>query len=92
MARTLETLELGTPVFCGETRVGSVSGLYAEGSARAVEWVVVDWPERGLVAIPATEVEGISDAGVTLMHGEPHSYDDLVNFDESRFPTVRRLA
>ena len=34
MARTLETLDLGTPVFCGENRVGDVRGLYAEGSAR----------------------------------------------------------
>ena len=53
MARTLETLDLGTPVFVGEVRVGDVRGLYAEGAARSVEWLVVDWESRGEVAVPA---------------------------------------
>ncbi len=92
MARTLETLDLGTPVFCGGTRVGTVSGLYAEGAAKSVEWVVVRWDERGNLAVPATEVEDIDDAGVVLMHSETKFYDDLIDFDESRFPTVHKLA
>jgi hypothetical protein len=92
MARTLETLDLGTPVFCAETRVGTVRGLYAEGTSRAVEWVVVSWDGRGDVAIPAIDVGGIDEHGVTLLQTDPRSYDGLPEFEESRFPTVRKLA
>jgi hypothetical protein len=92
MARTLETLELGTSVFCGNARVGAVRGLYAEGHARAVEWVVVEWDRRGELAVPATEVEDIDDRGVILMHAEEHFYDDLMDFSETHFPTVHKLA
>ena len=92
MARTLETLDLGTPVFCGDTRVGSVRGLYAEGAARSVEWVVVAWNGRGDVAIPAIDVANVDEHGVTLLQTDPHSYDGTPAFEESRFPTVRKLA
>jgi hypothetical protein len=92
MARTLETLDLGTPVYCGEERVGDVRGLYAEGTARSVEWVVVDWASRGLVAVPSIEVGSVDDRGVTLMQQHPHDYDGLPAFNEQRFPTVRKLA
>jgi hypothetical protein len=92
MARTLETLDLGTPVFCGEERVGDVRALYAEGSARAVEWVVVDWVARGAVAVPAIEIGSIDDRGVTLIQGDPKEYQGLPAFNEERFPTVRKLA
>jgi hypothetical protein len=92
MARTLETLDLGTPVYCGEKRVGSVRGLYAEGSARAVEWVVVAWDGRGEVAIPAIDVGSVDERGVTLLQTDVRSYDGVPEFDESRFPTVRKLA
>lgn len=92
MARTLETLDLGTPVFCGEARVGDVRGLYAEGSARAVEWVVVEWSGRGDVAVPATEIGGIDDRGVMLIQSNPGDYAGLPAFSEARFPTVRKLA
>lgn len=92
MARTLETLALGTPVYCGETRVGDVRGLYAEGSARAVEWVVVDWAGRGEVAVPAIEVGTVDDRGVGLLQQEPREYEGLPAFNEERFPTVRKLA
>jgi hypothetical protein len=92
MARTLETLDLGTPVFCGTAQVGAVRGLYAEGHARSVEWLVVEWGARGEVALPATEVEDVDDRGVTLMHADPHFYDDLIDFDEARFPTVHKLG
>ena len=37
MARTLESLEPGTPVYAGATRVGEVRGVYAEGDARMAE-------------------------------------------------------
>ena len=92
MARTLETLDLGTPVFCGDVRVGSVSGLYAEGQAKSVEWLVVRWDARGDLALSASEVVDIDDRGVVLMHAEPQFYDDLIVFDETRFPTVHKLA
>jgi hypothetical protein len=92
MARTLETLDLGTPVYCGEARVGDVRALYAEGSARAVEWVVVDWVGRGKVAVPAIEIGSVDDHGVTLIQSNPRDYESLPAFNEERFPTVRKLA
>ena len=92
MARTLETLELGTPVYCGEIRVGDVRGLYAEGAARSVEWVVVGWDGRGELAVPAIEIGNVDARGVTLLNGSVRSYDSLPEFSESRFPTVRKLA
>ncbi len=92
MARTLETLDLGTPVFVGDTRVGTVDGLYAEGQAKSVEWVVVRWDGRGDLAVPATEVEDIEERGVVLMHSQTQFYDDLMDFSEARFPTVHKLA
>jgi hypothetical protein len=92
MARTLETLDLGTPVFCGDERVGDVRALYAEGHARSVEWIVVGWDGGRDVAVPATEVEDIEERGVVLMHADRHFYDDFVDFDASRFPTVHKLA
>jgi len=92
MARTLETLDLGTPVFCGEESVGDVRGLYAEGTARAVEWVVVDWVSRGQVAVPSIEVGSVDDHGVTLIQQNPRDYDGLPAFSAERFPTVRKLA
>jgi hypothetical protein len=92
MARTLETLTLGTPVYCGETRVGEVRGLYTEGSSRAVEWVVVNWAARGDVAVPAIEIGSVDDHGVSLIQAEPKEYAGLPAFNEQRFPTVRKLA
>ena len=92
MARTLETLALGTPVFCGETRVGEVRGLYTEGTSRAVEWVIVNWAARGDVAVPAIEIGSVDDRGVTLIQAEPREYEGLPSFNEERFPTVRKLA
>jgi len=92
MARTLETLDLGTAVYCGDVNVGTVSGLYAEGSATSVEWVVVRWGESGDKAVPSNEIEAIDDRGVVLMHNETKFYDDLVDFHASRFPTAHKLA
>ena len=92
MARTLETLDLGTPVFCGEERVGDVRGLYSEGASRAVEWVIVNWASRGDVAVPALEVATVDDHGVTLLQDDPATYATLTMFDEAKFPTVHKLA
>jgi hypothetical protein len=92
MARTLEALELGTPVYCGRIRVGEVRGLYAEGTTRSVEWVVVRWDGRGDLAVPAIEIGNVDDGGVTLLNSDVRSYDSLPDFSEDRFPTVRKLA
>ena len=93
MARTLETLAAGTPVFCGEARVGDVRALYSEGTSRAVEWVVVQWnAEDREVAIPANEIESVNDSGVRLMHSDMRLYAELPTFDAARFPTAHKLA
>jgi hypothetical protein len=91
-ARTLESLDPGTPVYAGETRVGSVSAVYAEGEARIAEILVVRWDARGEdVAVPTTEVESVDAAGVQLMRQESDQYADLAPFEAARFPTMRKL-
>ena len=92
MARTLETLDLGTPVYCGETHVAEVRALYAEGTARSVEMLVVRWGSRGDVALPAAEVESVEERGVILMHADPNFYADLAEFNEAKYPTVHKLS
>lgn len=92
MARTLEALEPGTPVFAGETRVGAVSAVYAEGNARAAEIVVVRWDASGdELAVPAGQVQAIDERGVHLMRREPDQYADLAPFDAARFTTMKKL-
>ncbi len=92
MARTLESLEPGTPIFAGPTRVGTVAAVYAEGDSRAAELVVAHWDALGgEVVIPAGEIERISEQGVHLMRQEADQYADLAPFDEARFPTLRKL-
>jgi hypothetical protein len=92
MAHTLEDLTPGTPVYCGDACIGEVHGLYSEGMSRAVEWLIVRWKDGSRdVAMPATEVEGIDERGVMLMHADPKFYAELATFSEARFPTARRL-
>lgn len=92
MARTLESLEPGTPVFAGDTRVGDVRAVFAEGDARSAELLVVHWDAIGdQVAVPTTEVADVSERGVELMRREPDQYADLAPFDADRFPTMKRL-
>ena len=92
MARTLESLDPGTPVFAGETRIGTVVAVYAEGDARIAEILVVHWDARHEdVAVPTTEVESVDDGGVHLMRQEPDQYNDLAPFDPPAFPTMRKL-
>lgn len=92
MARTLESLDPGTPVYAGETRVGDVRAVYAEGNARIAELLVVHWDARGEnVAIPTTEVESVDDDRVVLMRRESDQYGDLAPFDAGRFPTMKKL-
>jgi hypothetical protein len=92
MARTLESLDPGTPVYAGQTRVGDVRAVYAEGNARIAELLVVHWDARDEdVAIPTTEVESVDDDGVQLMRRESDQYTDLAPFDAERFPTMKKL-
>jgi hypothetical protein len=93
MARTLESLQPGTPVFAGPTRVATVTALYAEGDARSTDVVVVRWDARGdEVMIPSSEVESIDEQGVHLIRREADQYADLAPFDAKRFPTLKKLA
>jgi hypothetical protein len=92
MARTLETLEPGTPVYAGATRVGEVRGVFAEGESRMAELLVVHWDARGEeVAIPAIEVLSVDDGAVQLIRQESDQYQDLAPFDAARFPTMKKL-
>jgi hypothetical protein len=92
MAHTLEDLTPGTPIFCGDARIGEVRSLYSEGTSRAVEWVIFGRTEDGQdVALPATEVANVNDDGVSLMHDDPKFYADLTVFSEARFPMAHRI-
>jgi hypothetical protein len=93
MTYTLETLQSGTPVFVGESRVGDVRAVYTEGTSRQAELVVVHWDERNEdVAVPATEVGRVDSAGVQLIAPEVATYASLSTFDPARFPTVHPLT
>ena len=92
MARTLESLEPGTPVYAGATRVGEVRAVYAEGNTRMAELLIVQWDARGEeVAIPTTEVLSVDGTGVQLIRQESDQYGDLAPFDAARFPTMKKL-
>ena len=93
MARTLESLQPGTPVYAGETQVGRVVAVFAEGEARAAELIVVHWNANDDdVAVPAGEIESVDERGVHLMRQEPDQYGDLAPFEAARFPTMKKLA
>ncbi len=93
MAYTLETLQPGTPVFVGDIRVGEVRALYTAGNSRQAELLVVYWTGRNEdVAVPATEVATVDDAGVRLIAHEETAYETLASFDPARFPTVHLLT
>ena len=93
MARTLESLDPGTPVFAGSTRVGVVRAVYTEGDARSAELVVVSWDARNgdNVAVPATEILSVDDDGVQLIRQEADQYADLAPFDPASVPTMKQL-
>ncbi len=92
MARTLESLEPETPVFAGETRVGTVRAVYADSGSRSVALVVVYHDARGEdVAVPAAEIESVDESGVQLMRRQADQYRDLAPFDPARFPTMKPL-
>ena len=93
MARTLESLDPGTPVFAGSTRVGDVRAVYAEGDSRSADLVIVSWDARDgeNVAVPSTEILSVTDDGVQLIRQESDQYADLAPFDPSSFPTMKQL-
>jgi hypothetical protein len=92
MARTLESLDPGTPVYAGATRVGAVRGVYAQGDARSAEMVAVYWDARGEdVMVPASEIETIDEAGVQLIHQEAAQYAELAPFDPAVSPMLKQL-
>jgi hypothetical protein len=93
MARTLESLDPGTPVFAGATRVGDVRAVYAEGDSRSADLVIVSWDARDgeNVAVPSTEILSVTDDGVQLIRQESDQYADLAPFAPSSFPTMKRL-
>ena len=93
MARTLESLDPGTPVFSGSTHVGDVRAVYAEGDSRSADLVIVSWDARDgeNVAVPSTEILSVTDAGVELIRQESDQYADLAPFDASNFPTMKQL-
>jgi hypothetical protein len=92
MARTLETLDPGTPVYAGSTRVGEVRAVYAEGDARAAEVLSVWWDARGEeVSVPTTEVLSVDDDAVQLIRREADQYNDLAPFDVTRFQAMKKL-
>ena len=92
MARTLESLEPGTPVFAGDTRVGEVRAAYTQSGSRSVEMLVVYHDARGEeVAVPSSEIESVDDAGVQLMRQQADQYHDLAPFSPARFPTMKPL-
>jgi hypothetical protein len=93
MARLLEDLEPGTPVYLGNERVGFVRGVYAEGSARLAEYVAVEWTKRGsVVLIPTKDVLTLEDKGVILMGDDARPFAELPDFDAGRYPTIRQIA
>ena len=93
MARRLETLDSGTPVYCGEQRVGTVDGVYAEGNADVPEYLVVRWQARGgmPVLIATKEVLSIEARGVTLMSEETEAYVTAPRFEDRLYPSLRRI-
>jgi hypothetical protein len=93
MAQRLETLSVGTPVYCGGARVGSVDGVYAEGKSEVAEYLVVRWDARDgtPVLIATKDVQGIDARGVTLMGEEPRQYLTAPRYEPRLYPSLRRL-
>jgi hypothetical protein len=93
MSRRLETLAPGTPVICGEQRVGTIEGVYTEGDSRLPEYIAVAWTSRGeTILVPTRDVESLEERGVILQSADPVVYETIAKFDPKQFPTVKKLA
>jgi hypothetical protein len=92
MARLLEDLETGTPVYLAEHQVGEVRGVYAEGDARLAEYLAVYWgPRNEEVLLPTKDVQSLEAKGVILMGEDPRTFASLPAFDIAMHPTIRRI-
>lgn len=93
MARRLETLEAGTPVYCGDQLVGRVDGVYTEGDSRMPEYLAVHWETRGAVILIRTnDIEALEERGVLLQSVDPVVYETTAIFDQQHMPMIKRLA
>jgi hypothetical protein len=93
MSRRLETLAPGTPVFCGDRRVGSIEGVYTEGDSRLPEYVAVRWDARGTtILIPTNDVQSLEPSGVILQSMDPAVYETIATFDPKTSPAIKKLA
>jgi hypothetical protein len=92
MPRLLEDLQPGTPVQAANgEQVGEVRAVYGLGDARAAEYLLVYWTERGEEALlNAEEVSTITDQGAVL-RSNGSSYADLPAFEPSANPMLHRL-
>ncbi len=92
MPRLLEDLQPGTAVQAANgEQVGEVRAVYALGNARAAEYLLIYWNQRGEQALLNTdEVSTITDAGVVL-RSNSSNYTDLPAFDPSANPMLHRL-
>ncbi|MBV8151410.1 MAG: hypothetical protein JO101_00985 [Candidatus Eremiobacteraeota bacterium] len=93
LARRLETLDPGTPVYCGEKLLGTLDGVYAEGSSDLPEYLVVRWEalDNTPVLVPTKDVESLEARGVILMGVDPGQYDVLPKYQPELYPKFRRL-
>ncbi|MFN2450505.1 MAG: hypothetical protein ABR508_12070 [Candidatus Baltobacteraceae bacterium] len=92
MARLLEEVAPGTPVFDGTgSRIGEVRAMYGSGEGRLAEFALIYWTARGAEALVSTDqVAGVSSEGVRLI-GSQNAYDGLAAFDPSANPALHRL-
>ena len=92
MAARLETLDPGTPVFCGELRVGDVRGVFAEGESKLAEYLVIRWDSRDADVLVATrDVDSIDTRGVILQGSDPQAYESLATYEPQDHPTIRKI-
>lgn len=80
-------------MYCGETRVGSIDGVFAEGTAAMAEYIVVRWDSRqGMPVLVATkDVQMLDERGVTLIGDEPGQYITAPRYEEKSYPSLRRI-
>ena len=80
-------------MYCGERRVGSVEGVYAEGNAAVAEYLVVRWDSRDgtPVLIATKDVQSLDGRGVTLIGEESDQYLTAPRYEDKLYPSFRRL-
>lgn len=80
-------------MFCGAQRVGSIDGVFAEGTSDVAEYLVVRWDARGgtPVLIATKDVQTIEERGVTLMSDDTGAYVTAPRYDDKHYPTLRRI-